>query len=106
MSTSAASTALTSAKVQDLFNACKMIAGESETSYTLTPGITMDVRFNKERITDSRATIASFLSQLPPGFRESQGPGWTFAMGNITSRGKKWTKDMNDVEMLFLLEVS
>lgn len=102
---------LTAEAVEKVFNDC--LFGAEEVSKTtpeppegaiIVDGIVNRFGFNLGRLESHREEVKAFLAELPDGFQEGKGGGWSFLQACMTRDGNQWGEHRN-MEQLFVLAI-
>lgn len=85
---------LTAENVEQLYEDCRRPLEIEESPMDLmleVEGIVHMSVFNKKALEEKRSDIESMLSQLPEGFHEATGGGWSFLNACNRADGVQWT---------------
>ena len=63
------------------------------------------VGFNPERLEAHKESIIDLLNQLPEGFQNDSGGGWSFLNACDTRNGGQWTGEQRVMEQLVCLGI-
>ncbi|AXV10144.1 hypothetical protein DVS28_b0374 (plasmid) [Euzebya pacifica] len=91
-------TALTAARVAELFNDC-------EGGTTPVEGLRLD-HFHDDRVAEHRNEIAAMLNELPDDFHAAGGGGWSFLNACTDRNGRQWCDTHATVGMLLALGIA
>jgi hypothetical protein len=102
---------LTAERVNEIILACLYTNEEAESSGPVPPGaILVDgvanrFGFHPERLASHKEEIRSMLMELPVGFRESSGGGWSVLNGCHRQDGEQWGQHL-EMDALFSLGIA
>lgn len=85
-----------------LFRDEELVDGKPPVEPIIAEGIVSKFGFHPERLEGHRAEVVELLAQLPDGFNEETGGGWSFLMAAEDREGNQWGEHTN-MEQLFTL---
>ena len=92
-------------RVDEIFRDCLFNKGENTNNSIKAEGILVDVEFHPERLESYRDEVKQMLDNLPAGFHEKTGGGWTFPQACNDRNGDQWTDFQQRMEQLFQLGI-
>jgi hypothetical protein len=92
---------LSSPLVEVLVNECSGVDG-ADGELVVVEGIVHKYSFQRTKIAEHAATIATMLAELPIEFRS----GWTFLNACDDRHGRQWTGEHRMMEALFALGIA
>jgi len=75
---------------------------EPGTQYIPVIGITVNLGFRVDRINEYSGEIKELLNELPDGFKESSGGGWSFLQAYVDKDDNQWGDHKNMEELMML----
>ena len=93
-------------RVNQIFCDCLYKDSEDTSGLVRAEGINCTVGFNPDRLETHKVEIEEMLGELPDGFKESIGGGWSFLMATHDKHGNQWTGFHRRMEQLFQLGIA
>jgi hypothetical protein len=95
---------LTSERVEIIYKSCLFSTTPNVIDQTnVIHGIMSKTLFDPERIEQHRKEIDELLDELPEGFHEKTGGGWSFLQACVDKNGNQWTGMHLTMDRLFQL---